>query len=231
MDDTLREVSRRFERSKKRKVLSTRRIVFLVVAAAAPLAAMVGNLPLALARGNGAGMPGAFLLATLTLVCFVVGYAEMSRRVVNTGAFYTYVALGLGKPAGVGAAFVAMVAYVAMTIGMAGGFGYFASIAAASMGAHVSWVAIAAIGVAVTGILGYRSIDLSSRILGGLMIAEIAVLAVFDASVAASRGLSAIPATSFSPWRNPPPGSARFLDIQSVARSASVKTEKSPVAA
>jgi cation diffusion facilitator CzcD-associated flavoprotein CzcO/amino acid transporter len=199
MDDTLREVSRRFDRSKKRKVLSTRRIVFLVVAAAAPLAAMVGNLPLALARGNGAGMPGAFLLATLTLVCFVVGYAEMSRRVVNTGAFYTYVALGLGKPAGVGAAFVAMVAYVAMTIGMAGGFGYFASIAAASMGAHVSWVAIAAIGVAVTGILGYRSIDLSSRILGGLMIAEIAVLAVFDASVAASRGLSAIPAASFSP--------------------------------
>jgi len=199
MDETLREVSRRFDRSKKRKVLSTRRIVFLVVAAAAPLAAMVGNLPLALARGNGAGMPGAFLLATLTLICFVVGYAEMSRRVVNTGAFYTYVALGLGKPAGVGAAFVAMVAYVAMTIGMAGGLGYFVSVAAASMGAHVSWAAVAAVGVAVTAVLGYRSIDLSSKILGGLMVAEIGVLAVFDAAVAASRGLAAVPAASFSP--------------------------------
>jgi amino acid transporter len=199
MDETLREVSRRFQQGKRRKVLSTRRIVFLVVAAAAPLAAMVGNLPLALSRGNGAGMPGAFLLATLTLLCFAVGYAEMSRRVVNTGAFYTYVALGLGKPAGVGAAFVAMIAYVAMTIGMAGGFGYFLSVAAAAMGFKVSWILFAAIGTAVTGVLGYRSIDLSSKILGGLMTAEIAVLAVFDLAVVAHRGLAAVPAASFSP--------------------------------
>ncbi|HEY2661500.1 MAG TPA: amino acid permease [Caulobacteraceae bacterium] len=199
MDQTLREISRQFERGKRRKTLSTPRIVFLVVAAAAPLAAMVGNLPLALSRGNGAGMPGAFLLATLTLLCFAVGYAEMSRRVVNTGAFYTYVAMGLGKPAGVGAAFIAMVAYVALTIGMAGAVGYFISLVAQSLGFKVSWIAFAAVGVAITGVLGYRSIDLSSKILGGLMIAEIAVLAVFDSAVVASRGLAAMPAASFSP--------------------------------
>ena len=70
-----------------RKKLSTRRIVFLVVAAAAPLAAMVGNVPLALKLGNGPGLPGAFVLATTVLFCFAVGYAAMSRKVVNTGAF------------------------------------------------------------------------------------------------------------------------------------------------
>src|SRR5277367_4082591 len=145
MDETLRDVARRFERDKKRrKTLSTPRIVFLVVAAAAPLAAMVGNLPLALARGNGAGLPGAFLLATLTLVCFAVGYAQMSRRVVNTGAFYTYVAMGLGKPVGVGAAFIALVAYVSMTIGMAGAVGYFISLIAQALGFAVSWIPFAA---------------------------------------------------------------------------------------
>jgi len=77
-----------------RPTLSSRRVVFLVVAAAAPMAAMVGNLPLALYLGDGAGTPGAFLLATLVLLCFAVGYAAMGQRVVNTGAFYTYVARG-----------------------------------------------------------------------------------------------------------------------------------------
>jgi amino acid transporter len=199
MDQTLREISRRFETEKPRKTLSTPRIVFLVVAAAAPLTAMIGNLPLALARGNGAGMPGAFLVATLTLVCFAVGYAQMSRRVVNTGAFYTYVAMGLGKPVGVGAAFIAMVAYVSMTIGMAGALGYFISLIAQSLGFSVSWIPFAVAGVIITGVLGYRSIDLSSKLLGALMVAEIAVLAVFDAAVAFSRGLAAVPAASFAP--------------------------------
>jgi amino acid transporter len=212
MDETLRDVARRFERDKKRRTtLSTPRIVFVGGAAAAPLAAMVGNLPLALARGNGAGMPGAFLLATLTLVCFAVGYAQMSRRVVNTGAFYTYVAMGLGKPVGVGAAFIAMVAYVSMTIGMAGAVGYFISLIAAALGFTVSWIPFAAVGVVLTGVLGYRSIDLSSKLLGALMIAEIAVLAVFDVSVVASRGLAAIPAASFAPATVFAPGFAVAL--------------------
>ena len=80
--------------SPERRKLSTARIVFLVVAAAAPLAAMVGNVPLALKLGNGPGLPGAFVLATVVLLCFAVGYAAMSRKIVNTGAFYTYVARG-----------------------------------------------------------------------------------------------------------------------------------------
>jgi amino acid transporter len=199
MDQTLREISRRFDSGKSRKTLSTPRIVFLVVAAAAPLTAMIGNLPLALARGNGAGMPGAFLVATLTLACFAIGYAQMSRRVVNTGAFYTYVAMGLGKPAGVGAAFIAMIAYVSMTIGMAGALGYFISLIAQSLGFSVSWIPFAVVGVIITGVLGYRSIDLSSKLLGALMVAEIAVLAMFDGAVALSRGLGAVPAASFTP--------------------------------
>ena len=41
----------------ERRSLTTRRIVFLVIAAAAPLAAMIGNVPLALVYGNGAGLP------------------------------------------------------------------------------------------------------------------------------------------------------------------------------
>ena len=59
MDDALRQAARRFETGKRRKFLSTQKIIFLVVAAAAPLAAMVGNLPIALSRGLGAATPAA----------------------------------------------------------------------------------------------------------------------------------------------------------------------------
>jgi amino acid transporter len=102
-----------------RRMLSTSRVVFLVIAAAAPMAAMVGNVPLALFDGNGAGLPAAFGAGSVILLCFSVGYAAMSRRVVNTGAFYTYIARALGKPAGVGSACVAVLSYAAVPAGAA----------------------------------------------------------------------------------------------------------------
>ena len=199
MSQDLRDTARRFATGKQRQVLSTSHIVFLVVAAAAPLAAMIGNLPIALARGDGVGTPAAFLFAGLTLLCFAVGYAAMSRHVVNTGAFYTYVAQGLGKPAGVGAAFTAVAAYVAFTIGLAAFLGYFLDQMLSQLGLHGSWVIYAAGGIVLVAALGYRSIDLSSRILGALMTAEILILAVFDIAVIAAKGGDALPLQSFAP--------------------------------
>ena len=69
--------------------LTTTRIVFLVVAAAAPLAAMIGTVPLAFAIGTGAGVPAVFVFAGVTLLLFSVGYAAMSRHIVHAiGALY-----------------------------------------------------------------------------------------------------------------------------------------------
>ena len=91
MDQTSHAPALPIAAQEKRHLLPARRLVFLLIAAAAPLAAMIGTLPIALARGNGAGTPVAFLLAAIALLCFSVGYAAMSRRMVNMGAFYTYV--------------------------------------------------------------------------------------------------------------------------------------------
>src|SRR5580698_11199789 len=135
--------------SQKRGALSTSRIVFMVIAAAAPLASMIGNLPIALGRGNGAGTPGAFVIAGAILLCFAVGYAAMSRRIVNTGAFYTYIARALGKPTGVGAAYLAVLAYAAMTCGLIGAFGYFTRLVLLTTGVSLPWWAYSAIGLAV----------------------------------------------------------------------------------
>ncbi|WP_158808185.1 APC family permease [Beijerinckia sp. L45] len=184
----------------KRASLSTSRIVFLVIAAAAPLASMIGNLPIALGRGNGAGTPGAFVIAGVTLLCFAVGYAAMSRRIVNTGAFYTYITEGLGTAAGIGSAYTAVIAYLAFTFGLAAFFGYFTDLVLSQAGVHVPWPVYAGIGIALVAVLGYRSIDLSSVILGALMIAEVVILALFDGSVIAAKGFSgALPAHALAP--------------------------------
>jgi amino acid transporter len=182
-----------------RPTLSTGRVVFLVVAAAAPMAAMVGNLPLALYLGNGAGTPGAFLLATLILLGFAVGYATMGERVVNTGAFYTYVARGLGKPPAVGAAYLAVLAYNAMTVALAGAVGYFVDIVLDTEGIHGPWQLYSAIAIAAMAILGYRSVDASAKVLAVLMAAEIGILVIFDLGVVGHRGGHALPVTSFAP--------------------------------
>jgi amino acid transporter len=183
----------------RRGTLSTARVVFLVIAAAAPLAAMVGIVPLALVYGNGAGMPAAFLLATVILLCFSVGYAAMSRHVVNTGAFYTYVARGLGRPPALGAAYLAVLSYACLTIGNCGAFGYFVQLVLASQGVHLPWEWPAAVAILVVGLLGYRSVDLSARVLGTLMVAEFVILLAFNVGVLAHKGTAALPVTSFAP--------------------------------
>jgi amino acid transporter len=182
-----------------RRSLSTPKIVFLVVGAAAPLAAMVGTVPLAFAIGDGAGVPAAFAFAGLTLLCFSVGYAAMSSRIVNTGGFYTYIARGLGRPPAVAGGLVALLAYNTLTIGMVGAFGYFAQLVAASHGLHLPWEVWSAVGFAAMALLGYRQIDLSARVLSVLTIGEIAILVLLGGSIVGHRGAAALPATSFNP--------------------------------
>ncbi|GLZ41107.1 amino acid permease [Actinokineospora sp. NBRC 105648] len=173
--------------------------MFLVIAAAAPLGAMVGTVPLAFAIGDGAGFPAMFVLAGLTLGCFSVGYAAMSRRIVNAGGFYAYLSAGLGKPVAVAGGLVATVAYSAVAVGMAGAFGYFAGLVGQGLGLDLPWPVWSAIGIGGVALLGYRQVDLSAKVLSVLMIGEIGVLLVLDIGILADRGADALPAASFDP--------------------------------
>ncbi len=143
---------------------------------------------------------GPFAIAGIILLCFAVGYAAMSRRIVATGAFYTYITEGLGTTLGVSSAYTALVAYLAFTFGLAAFFGYFTSLVLGQAGLHLPWLVYAVIGIFIVGILGYRSIDLSSAILGVLMIGEVIILAIFDIAVIHAKGFSlALPANAWNP--------------------------------
>nr|WP_255548347.1 APC family permease [Luteibacter sp. dw_328] len=177
----------------------------MVLAAAAPLASMIGNLPIAISRGTGGNVPVAFLIAGLILIAFTTGYAFIGRRVVSTGAFYTYVAEGLGKPLGVGTAYSAILSYGAFTFGLAAACGYFDEQVSIAVGHRVDWTICAAVSVVLAGILNYRSMDASTKLLAVIIIVETAVLVVFDVSVIAAKGWAAFPLASFAPsqWLAP----------------------------
>jgi amino acid transporter len=187
------------EKPTLRRSLSTPRIFFLIIAAAAPLAAMVGTVPLAFAIGDGPGFPAMFVFAGITLLCFSVGYAAMSRHVVNAGGFYTYISTGLSKPIAVAAGLIAIIAYPAISIGLVGAFGYFAQLVASSHGLDLPWEIWTGAGILVMAILGYRRIDLSARVLSVLMVAEIGILAALDLGVVAHKGADALPTASLNP--------------------------------
>jgi amino acid transporter len=171
-----------------RATLTTPKIVFIIVAAAAPLGAIVLTVPLMFAKGNGPGVPVMFLAAGLSLLLFAFGYAAMARLVSNSGAFYTYIARGLGKRAGVAAAFVAVIAYNAQTVGIVGGFSY-----AAQLGIGVPWYIDAFILIAMVGFLGYRNVDVSAKVLAVLMTGEMLLLGTLDAGIILKKGLGAFP--------------------------------------
>lgn len=163
-------------------------IVFMVVAAAAPLGVIGGVVPLGIAQGNAAGFPATFIVATVILLLFSVGFTAMTPYVDEAGAFFSYVRKALGFPVGIGVAFVAIVSYLAIEAGVYGLLGPAGSaIVELFGGPALPWWVFAALAFAVTTYLGYRSIELSSRVLAILLTAEIAIVAILDI-VIVSRG-------------------------------------------
>jgi amino acid transporter len=156
-------------------------VVFFVMAAAAPLTVVAGSATTGFAVTGFVGIPIAYLAVAAILAVFAVGYIAMSRRIVNAGAFYTYIAHGLGRTPGVAAAFVAVVAYNAMQISIYGAFGTVtATMLETMLGWQAAWWVCALAAWLAVAVLGLRRVDLNGLLLGGLLLAEIAVAVVFD---------------------------------------------------
>ena len=86
-------------------------VLFLTVTGAAPISAMLFNVPIAVGFGNGIGAPASFLVATIILTVFSVGFAAMARKITAVGGFYSFISHGLGRELGMGFGFASVVAY------------------------------------------------------------------------------------------------------------------------
>jgi amino acid transporter len=180
--------------------LTAPRITLMVIAAVAPMASVLGTMPLSFALGTGVGTPATYAIVGVILLCFAVGYASMGRYLVSAGGFYAYIRHGLGRIPAVAGAFVAVLSYNVATIGLVAAFGYFGNLTVQSLFAvNVPWEVFSAAAVAVLLVLGRRQIDVSVRALVLLLLAEFAILTVLDVAIVIHRGAAALPATSWSP--------------------------------
>jgi amino acid transporter len=98
-------------------------IVFFTVAAGAPATIVGGVSASGFAVAGTPGVPLGYLAMALVVGAFAIGYVTMSRHVDNAGAFYAYIAKGLGGTTGTGAGAVAVVSYLMILAGLVGGFG------------------------------------------------------------------------------------------------------------
>jgi amino acid transporter len=158
-------------------------VLFLTVTGAAPISAMLFNVPISVGFGNGIGTPAGFLFATVILAIFSVGYATMAQKITAAGGFYSFISHGLGRELGMGTAFASVVAYSVFEASLAGGFAYFLNLKLAQYGIHVRWFWLAFAMVALIAILTYFDVRFSARLLGLALIAEVIILVIMDVGI------------------------------------------------
>jgi amino acid transporter len=162
-------------------------VLFLAVTGAAPMSAMLGNVPFAAGFGIGIHTPAAFLLATIVLTIFSIGYAAMASRVSSVGGFYSFISQGLGREVGMSAGITSLSCYSVFEASLTGLFAYFAnSWLLNHFGINVPWLVLALIMIALIALLAYRDVKLSAAVLGVALILEVLILAIFAAGVVSS---------------------------------------------
>lgn len=173
----------------QRGALGVAGIVFLVLAAVAPLTGIVVVASLAIALGNGGGTPASFLIIAVILLLFAVGYAQMSKQLVNAGGFYAFVVKGLGRTGGLIAGLIATLGYNFFVVGTIGTSGFFMqSIIAGLTGFDMHWYVWGLLSIVVCFLMARTGVDFSSKVLGVALVLEVLMLVVFDISVLVQTG-------------------------------------------
>ena len=97
-------------------------LALTVLAFSAPLTTVSGYIPFALMFG-GVGSPVIFVLTTLVLLLFSVGYVTLNNIVKRPGDFYAFISYGIGKSTGLGSGILAAVSYFLLLAGVTSFFG------------------------------------------------------------------------------------------------------------
>lgn len=175
-------------------------VIMFALTAAAPLLVVGGLVVSGWATFGITGLPLAFVLLAIVLAVFSVGYVAMARHVTNAGALYGYIARGATKELGVGASFVAVLAYNLLQIGIYGILGVTGSgVLGELLDWNVDWWGCALVGWAVVGLMGALRVDISSRILGVLLFLELLLVIVFDATGLAHPAGGSLSVAAFQP--------------------------------
>jgi amino acid transporter len=176
-------------------------LVLSVLAFSAPIVTVSGYIAFAIGF-VGQSAPLAWVIATIVLGIFAVGYTTMTRHIPRPGAFYAYISVGLGKTSGLGGAYLATVSYMLITVGIYSFSGAMISAAIEAFGGPtIPWWACTAVSWILITVLGHFQIELSAKVLGAVMILEVILVAIFNAFVLVKGGESGLSAAPLDPTK------------------------------
>ncbi|MBG9332153.1 APC family permease (plasmid) [Corynebacterium diphtheriae] len=162
------------------RALRTPNIVFLVMAAAAPLTVVSAGVATGYATSGMPGMPLGYIVAGAMVAVFAIGFIAMAKEIPNTAAFFSYVSAGMGASHGLAASWLAIISYLCMQIALFSLLGYTAqTLTMETFGINFPWWTFTIIALTLVGLLGVKSADVASKVLGVLIFCEIIAISVF----------------------------------------------------
>ena len=175
-------------------------LVFTVLAFNGPLAAVSGYLAFVI-YFNGIGAPIMLAAAGVITLVFAAGFTTMSRYMPNPGAFYSYITAGLGRVLGLGGAFLAVLAYALVLLGVYAFFGIVADqlVSGTLGGPSVAWYWYALLAWVVVSLMSYRNISVSARVLLVALAIELVMVLIFDLAVLIDGGPQGLSLRPFDP--------------------------------
>ena len=170
-------------------VLGLPAILFLCVAAIAPAASMLFNVPV-MASQAGAATPLAFVLSAMGILLLGVPVVYFARRLSSSGGFYTWVRHGLGSGTAFQVGWLMLGAYALFEAALQATVGGSLDLNLSSLGFHLpgGWVAYAVILTFIVGILSYFDIKASVWVMAPFAIAEVLALLILNTAITLKGG-------------------------------------------
>lgn len=191
---------------------------------------VAGVMPTTFAVMGIVGQPLLFVVLGVILILFSVGYAEMSLHRPQRGRLLRlHLPRPRRHPCGASAALVALVAYNALQVGIYGIFGFEVSgLFATYADLEIAWWIPALAAVAAVGALGWLKIDVNAKVLGVLLVIEVALVVIFDIAAVADPAKEGLSLHAFNPDTLTGAGSAPRSASASPPSSASSRRPCTP---
>ncbi|MFD5228768.1 APC family permease [Streptomyces qaidamensis] len=174
-------------------------LALTVLAFSAPISVVSGFIPFTILFG-GTGAAFGFVTVTVVLLLFAVGYVAMTKHVPKPGDFYSFISTGLGKVPGLGAAFLAVTAYLVLLAGVYAQLGFtISSLITSFHGPPTPWLIWALVGWLAVSVLGHFHIELSAKILSVALVLEVAIVLIYDFAVLLRGGSGGSAGLSLAP--------------------------------
>jgi amino acid transporter len=166
-------------------------VFLLCVAAIAPAASMLFNVPI-MASQAGASTPLAFVLSAVGILLFGIPVVFFARRLSSAGGFATWVQHGLGPFAAFQVGWLLLGAYALFEAALQATVGSSLDLTLSALGFHLfgGWMSYAVVLTLLVGLLAYLEVKASLWVMAPFAVAEVLALLVLDLAITLKGGAS-----------------------------------------